>query len=147
MSINNQTLEQLEYLLSKLSRTFPSDEENRIMTDISFQAKSDTGELNVLDDDDHLLATTVIPDWINNNQENFVDIVTDTLRDFAQSRHVAFEELSILHPYTLILVDDDKETITEIYEVDDESIVIDHEDLMQGLDEDLDAFIDNLLKD
>ena len=147
MSINNQTLEQLEYLLSKLSRVFPPDEENRIMTDISFQAKSDTGELNVLDDDDELLATTVIPDWINYNQEDFIDIVIETLKEFALTHKTAFEELSILHPYTLVLVDDEKETISEIYEVDDESIVIDHEELMQGLEADLDAFIENLLKD
>ncbi len=147
MSINNQTLEQLEYLLSKLSRVFPPNEENRIMTDISFQAKSDTGELNLLDDDDQLLATTVIPDWINYNQEDFVDVVIDTLKEFALNHKSDFEELSILHPYTLVLVDDEKETISEIYEVDDESIIIDHEDLMQGLDADLDAFIDKLLKD
>jgi hypothetical protein len=32
-------------------------------------------------------------------------------------------------------------------EVDDESIVIDHEDLMKGLDTDLNDFIEKLLKE
>ncbi len=147
MSINNQTLEQLEYLLSKLSRIFPPNEENRVMTDISFQAKSDTGELNILNDDDELIATTVIPDWINYNQENFIDVVTDILKEFTSNNKTRFEELSILHPFTILLVDDDKETICEILEVDDESIIIDHEDLMKGLDTDLNDFIENLLKE
>ena len=147
MSINNQTLEQLEYLLSKLAKRFPSSEENKVMTDISFLAKSDTGELNVLDDDVELLATTVIPDWINYTQENFTGIVINTLREFATAQKSAFEELSILHPFALLLVDDDKETICEILEVDDESIVIDHEDLMKGLDTDLNDFIEKLLKE
>ena len=117
------------------------------MTDISFQAKSDTGELNVLNDDDELIATAVIPDWINYTAEDFVDVVTKTLKEYIISQKSTLEELSILHPFTLLLVDDDKESIRDIYELDDDSIVIDHEDLMKGLDKDLTDFIEKLLKE
>ena len=41
---------------------------------------------------------------------------------------------------------DDKETVEELYLVDDDTVIIDP-DLMQGLDEDLDKFLENLLKD
>ena len=57
------------------------------------------------------------------------------------------EKLSILHPFSFLLVDDDKETINELYEVDDEAIVINHEDLMKGLNEDLNSFIKKLLSE
>ncbi len=147
MSISNQTKEQFDYLFAKLSKRFPPDEENKVMTDISFQAKSDTGELNVLNDDDELIATAVIPDWINYTAEDFVDVVTKTLKEYIISQKSTLEELSILHPFTLLLVDDDKESIRDIYELDDDSIVIDHEDLMKGLDKDLTDFIEKLLKE
>lgn len=147
MSINNQTKEQFDYLFAKLSKRFPPDEENKVMTDICFQAKSDTGELNILNDDDELIATAVIPDWINYTEEDFVDVVAKTLKEYIISQKSALEELSILHPFTLLLVDDDKESIRDIYELDDDSIVIDHEDLMKGLDKDLTDFIEKLLKE
>jgi hypothetical protein len=44
------------------------------------------------------------------------------------------------------LEQDDKETVEELYLVDDDTVIIDP-DLMQGLDEDLDKFLENLLKD
>ena len=147
MSINNQTKEQFDYLFSKLAKKFPPSEEDKVMTDISFQAKSETGELNILDDDDEIIATTVIADWINYTAEDFIDTVTKTLKEYIIEHKSSLEELSILHPFTLLLIDDDKECICDIYELDDDSIVIDHEDLMKGLDKDLDEFIEKLLKE
>lgn len=145
MSINNQTLEQLEYLLSKLMKKYPVSEENKVMTDISFQAFSYSGDMTVLDDDDELIASTVIPEWINYTSEDFNEVVIATLKEFINSKKSVFDELAILHPYSILLVDGHKETIAELYEVDDESIMIDHEDLMKGLSQDLDSFIDKLL--
>ena len=47
---------------------------------------------------------------------------------------------------SFVLEDDDKETIAELYLVDDETVIIDP-DLMEGLDKDLNDFLENLLKD
>jgi hypothetical protein len=44
------------------------------------------------------------------------------------------------------LENDDKESIAELYLVDDEMVIIDP-DLMADLDDDLNAFLENLLKD
>jgi hypothetical protein len=44
------------------------------------------------------------------------------------------------------LEQDDKEAVEELYLVDDDTVIIDP-DLMQGLDEDLDKFLEDLLKD
>ena len=54
--------------------------------------------------------------------------------------------MSILKPFSFVLEDDDKETIEELYLVDDETVIIDP-DLMEGLDKDLNEFLENLLKD
>ena len=45
-----------------------------------------------------------------------------------------------------MLEDDDKEPISELYVIDDDVVIIDP-DLMQGLDKDLDDFLDKLLAD
>ena len=54
--------------------------------------------------------------------------------------------MSILKPYSFVLEDDDKETIEELYLVDDDTVIL-HEELMAGLDKDLDEFLEQLLKD
>ena len=54
--------------------------------------------------------------------------------------------MSILKPFSFVLENDDKESVAELYLVDDETVIIDP-DLMEGLDEDLDAFLEKLLKD
>jgi hypothetical protein len=56
------------------------------------------------------------------------------------------ENMSILKPFSFVLENEDKEPVAELYLVDDETVIFDPE-LMKGLDEDLDAFLKQLLKD
>jgi hypothetical protein len=56
------------------------------------------------------------------------------------------EQISILKPFSFVLENDDKESVEELYLVDDETVIIDP-DLMKGLDEDLNAFLEKLLKE
>ena len=56
------------------------------------------------------------------------------------------ENLSIMKPYSFVLEDDDKNCITELYLVDDDLGIIGG-DLMQGLDKDLDSFLQNILEE
>lgn len=56
------------------------------------------------------------------------------------------ENLPILKPYSFVLIGEDKETINDLYLVDDDTIMLDG-DLLKGLDKDLDEFLNHLLKD
>ena len=54
--------------------------------------------------------------------------------------------MSILKPYSFVLEDDDRENLCELYLVDDDTVIID-EELMKGLDKDLDDFFAQLMKE
>ena len=56
-----------------------------------------------------------------------------------------FEHLSLLKPYSFVLVDDEKETVCELLLLDDDTLLLDGE-LLKGLDEELDAFLKDLLE-
>ena len=56
------------------------------------------------------------------------------------------ENLGLLKPFSYVLENDDKETVAELYVVDDDTVIID-EELMADLDQDLDNFFQKLLKD
>ena len=53
-------------------------------------------------------------------------------------------QMSILKPYSFVLEDEERENIAELYVVDDDTVIIDKE-LMEGLDKDLNDFLNQLL--
>jgi hypothetical protein len=50
-----------------------------------------------------------------------------------------------MKPYSFVLVDEDKETIAELLLLDDDTLLV-NEELLKGLDEELDAFLKDLLE-
>lgn len=112
------------------------------------QASQDSGELIAFNDDDEEITRVVIDSWIDCKDENFYDEITTILRNQLVKMHDMVDNMGILKPYSFVLEDDDKESVGELYVVDDEdTVIIDDKDLMSGLDKDLDSFLDNLMKE
>jgi hypothetical protein len=145
MKANEQTLSQIERTLKKVAAKFPSCEEPTILTDIHIRVTQESGEMVAFNDDDEEITRSVIEEWIGNNDENFYEEITPIIRKGIGDIKDVIDNLGLLKPYSLVLEDDDKEVITELYLVDDNTVIID-KDLMEGLDEDLDNFLKNLLK-
>ena len=128
-----------------MSDKFPSQEEATLMTDIHMRVNQETGELTVFDDDEHEVTRSVVEQWIDNKDDSFYDDVASTLHTVLNKHKNQIEQMSVLKPFSFVLEDDDRETIAELYLVDDDTVIID-EELMAGLDKDLDDFIAELLK-
>lgn len=146
MNPSESILQKIERALSKAASKFPADDETLPLTDIALQVKQDSGELLIFDDDDVELTRCVVDEWIGNTSETFYSDVEHLLRSFLAQRKDLSESFNVLRPYSFILVDDEKETIAELYDVDDDTIVISGP-LMDGLQEDLDAFWAELEKE
>ncbi|MGI6232195.1 MAG: hypothetical protein ACOYJF_05000 [Prevotella sp.] len=146
MKPTEQTNQQIERFLKKVAQKFPHDEETSILTDIHLRASQDSGELIAFNDDDEEITRCVINSWIDNKEDNFYQEITTILRDALLRLHDIIDEMGILKPYSFILENDDCEHVAELYVVDDETIIIGH-DLMEGLDKDLNDFLDKLLKE
>ena len=145
MKSTEQTLQQLERAFRKLTEKFPADQEATMLTDIHIRVSQDTGEITILDDDDRELTRCVVEEWIDNKDDDFYDTITAVLRQWLKSNASVADNLSILKPYAFVLEDDEHESVAELYVVDGDTVIIDP-DLMEGLDKDLDDFLDNLLK-
>jgi hypothetical protein len=146
MKATEQTLQELERALRKVTEKFPVSEEATQMTDIHLRVNQETGELLAFDDDDTEINRCVIEQWIDNKDDDFFQQVSTVLRSILNKQKDIIENLSILKPYSFVLENDDKEPVAELYVVDDDTIIID-EELMAGLDKDLDEFFENLLKE
>lgn len=145
MKFNEQTQQQLERALRKLAEKFPAEQEATMLSDIHFRVSQDTGELTILDDDDRELTRCVVEEWIENKDDDFYESITPVIRHCLSTHSQLTDNLSIMKPYAFVLEDDDREAVAELYVVDGDTVIVDP-DLMQGLDKDLDDFLENLLK-
>jgi hypothetical protein len=146
MKSTEQTLQQIERAIRKVADKFPTNDESGILTDIHLRVTQDTGELVAFDDDDKEITRCIIEQWIENKDDNFYEDVAVVLRSVLSKQKDLIEKMAILKPYSFVLEDDDHEHLAELYLVDDDTAIIDQE-LMAGLDKDLDNFLEDLLKD
>ena len=54
------------------------------------------------------------------------------------------DNLGIMKPYSFVLQNEDKEDLAELYLADDDTVILGG-DLMEGLEKDLDDFLNHLL--
>ena len=79
-----------------------------------------------------------------NNDNNFNENITALLRAEALNLKDVIDGLGIMKPYSLVLEDEEGENIAELYVADDDTIIAGDE-LLPGLEEDLDEFLKKLL--
>lgn len=146
MKANEQTIQQIDRFLKKITSKYPMSQEAEILTDIHVRVSQESGDIMAFNDDDDEITRCVVEEWIDNKDDNFYGNITNILRLELTKNKEQIENMSILKPYSFVLEDDDKENIAELYVVDDDTVILGG-DLMEGLDEDLDQFLNNLLKD
>ena len=145
MKASQQTIQQLERAIKKIAAKYPAGAEP-VLTDIHLLVDQESGEVRAYNDEDEEINRCVVEQWIGNNDDDFFDSISSTLRRCLEKKHEVVEELSILQPFSFTLEDEDKEPIAELYLVDTDTVIIDP-DMMQDLDEDLNEFIERLLKE
>lgn len=139
-----QTTQQIERFLKKIAQKFPPREDTSIVTDIHVRVSQGSGEMLAFDDDDNEVTRCVVEQWINNNDEDFYNGVEQTLISTFSALSTIADSLGILKPYSFVLENDDKDTIADLYIADDDTVII-GKDLMEGLDSDLNLFLEKLL--
>ena len=136
MNTNEQTTQKIERFLGKIIQKFPEDAESGVMTDLHIKVVQDSGELLAFDDDEQEITRCVVDQWIDNKDDDFYPQVAQLLREAIVSMKDKMENLGIMKPYSFVMENDDGEHVSELYVVDD---------LMQGLEKELDDFLDRLL--
>lgn len=146
MKATDQTIQQLERVLRKVTDKFPVTEEASMLTDIHIRVTQESGELMVFDDDERELWRCVVEQWIDNKDDDFYKDITSVLRSVVNKHKDSIDNMSILKPFSLVLEDDSKEMVAELYVADDDTVIID-EELMAGLDKDLNDFFTKLFNE
>lgn len=144
--MTEQTIQQVDRAIDKIVAKFPQLEDSVFFTDIHLKVVQDSGEILAYDDDDKEINRCVIDEWIENTDDNFYTDVATLLRQQLHKASAKIDTMGIAKPFSFVLEDDEREAIAELYVADDETIIIGG-DLMGDLDNDLDSFFEDLMKE
>lgn len=140
------TIQQIQRALRKAASKFPLETENFPMTDIILQVKQEGGELLIFDDNEEELTRCVVEEWLGDTSEDFYERIQPVLKEAILDIKEEMDSLNVLKPYSFVLFDDDNSAVANLYLVDDDLIQID-DNLLPGLDEDLESFWETLSKE
>lgn len=145
MKPTQQTIQQIQRAIRKVVAKFPKEAEP-VLTDIHMQVKPDSAELLTYNDEMEELDRAVIEQWLEPTEEDLYETAAGVIRQCLGQLRSEIDQMSILHPFSFVLMGEDGETIRDLYIVDDDTMILDTE-LLKGLDKELDAFLENLMKE
>lgn len=137
----------IESAIKKATNKFICGDEQCIVTDIHLQPLIGAGELIIFDDEDVQLASANVQEWVDCDPEEFNEGIESLLCSLLKKMQDegCFEHVSIMKPYSFVMVDEDKESVSDLLLMDDDTLLVNNE-LLKGLDEELDSFLKELLE-
>lgn len=148
MAISNASTSNLRSAIEQAIHHFTKDDDFLVITDFHLHLDSDTGEVSIADDTDVAIASAVVEEWIDldgdDELEEMIGVLTALLHQMLDE-HV-FDHVNVSKPFSFVLEDDNKESIQELFYVDEDIIVLNN-DLLKDMDKDLDDFFEKLMKE
>ena len=147
MNISSQSYELIEFSIKGALKKYLTDE-GQAVTDIHLQPNQQSGELIILNDEEEELAHVAITEWCDYKGSDFYLEVEHELHEVLVSLQKSgyIGRLKLMKPYSFVLIDEDKETVSELLLVDEDETMLLSGSLLKGLDEELDAFLKHLLE-
>ena len=141
MNTNEQTLRQIERALKKTAEKFAAiSQEDAVLTDFYLLVRQESGELLVFDDDEREITRCVVEEWIGQLvAKNSTPLYNPYCTPPLKRCEPILEAMPVLRPCSFVLLDDEQQTVAELFLIDDDTMII-GQDLMVGLSDDLDAF-------
>ena len=140
----------LEYAQSVLEKALGSEKASAIISRLTtslqvrpfdFLHKTDPSQLLNFIQNEHPQTIALIMAYLDPDQAATI------LRKCIQNLRPEVEKMSILQPFSFVLIDEDHETLQDLVIIDsEETVVFDHQ-LLEGFEEDLDQFFDELMKE
>lgn len=147
MKLSQASLSLLENAIKQAVSRYNCTCDQPVVTDIHLQVNPNTGEVSLYNDDDEVLASTTIEEWISYEDNNFNAEMERFFSGLLNEKKNAgdFDNINIIKPFSFVLVDEDKETLAELLLMDDDTLMV-NDELLKGLDEELDEFLKKLLE-
>ena len=149
MKLSTQSHNSIVSAIQEALGNYSLNKEENQVTDLYFQPDCQSGKLVLFDDEEVELACVIVDEWVEANPEDFyADAELSLKKVLNRLREMGvLENLKVLKPYSFVLVDQEKETIADLLLVDDEETLFLNDELLKGLDDELNAFLKDLMEE
>ena len=121
--------------------------QEEVITDFHVTTNSDNGEVFIYDDNDEVLAKGSIDGFEEKDENEFRKIVGKAFRQILSKMDTEhrFDSLNIFRPFSFVIADEKQEISEDLYVVDSDTVIVSDE-LLKGLDDELNDFLNQLLQ-
>ena len=149
MKLSTQSHNSIVSAIQEALSNYSLNKEENQVTDFYLQPDCQSGKLVLFDDEEVELACVIVDEWVEANPEDFyADVEFSLKKVLNRLREMGvLESLKVLKPYSFVLVDYEKETIADLLLVDDEETLFLNDELLKGLDDELNAFLKDLMEE
>ena len=149
MKLSTQSHNSIVSAIQEALSNYSLNKEENQVTDFYLQPDCQSGKLVLFDDEEIELACVIVDEWVEANPEDFyADVEFSLKKVLNRLREMGvLENLKVLKPYSFVLVDQEKETIADLLLVDDEETLFLNDELLKGLDDELNAFLKDLMEE
>ena len=149
MKLSTQSHNSIVSAIQEALGNYSLNKEENQVTDFYLQPDCQSGKLVLFDDEEVELACVIVDEWVEANPEDFyADAELSLKKVLNRLRELGvLENLKVLKPYSFVLVDQEKETVADLLLVDDEETLFLNDELLKGVDDELNAFLKDLLEE
>ena len=135
----------LKNIVTQATEKYPNnDNQFKIVTDFHITVDTANGTVVICDDEETQLSSGIIDELCSCDEQAVETILKNELAQM--DKDGIFNTVGIYKPFSFLLEDTDNETIAELLIVDDENVFVSDE-LLKGLDKELNEFLADLMKD
>lgn len=145
-------LHTMDYAIRKSIEKLKTRDSSAAIVDLYIQPNPDSGDVTIFDDEDAVLAKVQVPEWEEQAEGIDTESVLSACGELLRALMIKlqeeglFETINILKPFSILMVDEEMEVLSELLTIDEEALML-NDDFLKHMDEELDVFYKQLMSD
>ena len=150
MNSQNTLSSYLETLVRDSVQLLQTQYATDMLTDLYWQVDLTSGSFAVWNDNQQQLAKASVKEWVSEDVDKSVSLaeIEQVLRQILSKLEAEnfLEKINVQMPFSILMVDEEMETLSELYFLDDEAMPLDN-NIIRHIDDELDSFFKQLMGD
>ena len=150
MNSQNTLSSYLETLVRESLQLLQTQYATDMLTDLYWQVDLTSGSFAVWNDNQQQLAKASVKEWVSEDVDKSVSLaeIEQVLRQILSKLEAEnfLEKINVQMPFSILMVDEEMETLSELYFLDDEAMPLDN-NIIRHIDDELDSFFKELMGD
>lgn len=150
MNSQNTLSSYLETLVRESLQLLQTQYATDMLTDLYWQVDLSSGYFAVWNDNQQQLAKASVKEWVSEDVDKSVSLaeIEQVLRQILSKLETEnfLEKINVQKPFSILMVDEEMETLSELYFLDDEAMPLDN-NIIRHIDDELDSFFKQLMGD